>query len=86
MATTTTRGPIHTSSPIRHGWADAAAAILGYLIANLDGVDVDAMNASANEYIAQLESLDTEVAETFANLTDDQRVLVTNHEGLRLLR
>ena len=59
--------------------ADAAAAILGYLIANLDGVDVDAMNASANEYIAQLESLDTEVAETFANLTDDQRVLVTNH-------
>ena len=60
--------------------ADAAAAILGYLIANLDGVDVDAMNASANEYIAQLESLDTEVAETFANLTDDQRVLVTNHE------
>jgi zinc/manganese transport system substrate-binding protein len=60
--------------------ADAAAAILGYLTANLDGVDVDAMYASANEYIAQLESLDTEVAETFANLTDDQRVLVTNHE------
>ncbi|MGZ0175432.1 MAG: metal ABC transporter solute-binding protein, Zn/Mn family [Acidimicrobiales bacterium] len=60
--------------------ADAAAAILGYLTANLDGVDVDAMHASANEYIAQLESLDTEVAETFANLTDDQRVLVTNHE------
>ena len=60
--------------------AVAAQGIADYLVANLDGVDADAMAASASAYIDELEALDAEVAETLAGLSDEQRVLVTNHE------
>ncbi len=60
--------------------AVAAEGIADFLITNLDGVDTDALRASADAYIAELTDLDAEVASMLADLTDDQRVLVTNHE------
>ncbi len=60
--------------------ADAAEGIADFLITNLEGVDTDALEASADAYIAELMELDAEVAGLMADLTDDQRVLVTNHE------
>lgn len=60
--------------------AVAAAGILDFLVANLDGVDADAVRASGDAYITELEALDAEVEETLSSLSKEQRVLVTNHE------
>ena len=60
--------------------AVAAAGILDFLVANLDGVDANAVRASGDAYITELEALDAEVEETLSNLSKEQRVLVTNHE------
>ena len=60
--------------------AVAAQGIADYLVANLDSVDTDAMAASASDYIDELEALDREVEEMLSSLSDDARVLVTNHE------
>jgi ABC-type Zn uptake system ZnuABC Zn-binding protein ZnuA len=60
--------------------AVAADGIADFLIANVDGVDADALRASADAYIAELNELDAEVSEILSSLTDEQRVLVTNHE------
>ena len=60
--------------------ATAAAGIADFLIETVDGIDAEAVQANADAYIGELEALDAEVAEMVAGLTDDQRVLVTNHE------
>jgi len=60
--------------------AEAAEAITGFLIANVDGIDADALRLSADDYIAELEALDTEVAELLSGIDDHDRILVTNHE------
>ncbi|NNE96589.1 MAG: zinc ABC transporter substrate-binding protein [Acidimicrobiales bacterium] len=71
-----------------HFWTDpgrmalAAEAIAVFLVANVDGVDADALDASADAYVAELEALDTEVAEALAPIGEDRRVLVTNHDAL----
>ena len=58
----------------------AAEGVADFLIANVDGVDADALRANADAYIGELNALDSEVAEMMSALTDEQRVLVTNHE------
>ncbi len=60
--------------------AVAADGIADFLIANVEGIDGDALRTSADAYIAELNSLDSEVEEILASLSDEQRVLVTNHE------
>ena len=60
--------------------ATAAEGIADFLIETVDGIDAEAIQANADAYIGELEALDAEVAEMVAGLTDDQRVLVTNHE------
>ena len=60
--------------------AVAADGIADYLIATVEGIDGDALRASADAYIAELNTLDGEVVEILAELTEEQRVLVTNHE------
>ena len=57
-----------------------AEAIAEFLVANVDGIDADALNTNAEGYIDQLKALDTEVAETLSAIPEERRVLVTNHE------
>lgn len=58
----------------------AADGIADFLIATVDGIDADALRASADDYIAELEALDADVASILDALPDAQRVLITNHE------
>ena len=58
----------------------AADGIADFLIATVDGIDAEALRASADAYIAELEAVDRAVADTLGELADDQRVLITNHE------
>ena len=58
----------------------AADGIADFLIANVEGIDTDALRSNADAYIAELNELDTEVEGVLAELSDEQRVLVTNHE------
>ena len=60
--------------------AVAAEEIAHFLIDNVEGIDAEALQVTADEYVAELEALDSEVSELFAGLDDSQRVLITNHE------
>ncbi|MDY7103236.1 MAG: metal ABC transporter substrate-binding protein [Actinomycetota bacterium] len=60
--------------------ARSVDAIAAFLIDNVDGVDGEALRASADDYVAELETLDEDVAEILSDIPDEQRVLVTNHE------
>ncbi len=60
--------------------ARSADAMAEFLIDNVEGIDADALRASADDYVAQLESLDAEVEEILAAVPEERRVLVTNHE------
>jgi len=70
-----------------HFWMDparmavAVAAIVEFLIANVDGVDADALRSSAEAYVAELEGVDREVVETLSSIPNEDRVLVTNHDS-----
>jgi zinc/manganese transport system substrate-binding protein len=68
-----------------HFWTDPTrtaqvAQALGDRIAELDGVDADAVAAATSDYVATLEALDTEVEEDLGAVPEDRRLLVTNHE------
>ena len=60
--------------------AVAAEEIAHFLIDTVEGIDAEVVQASADEYVAELVALDAEVSEMFTGMSDDQRVLVTNHE------
>ena len=60
--------------------AVAADAIVNFLIAEIEGVDREALRSNADAYIGLLKALDVEVSETLAGLSDSERVLVTNHQ------
>jgi len=60
--------------------AVAVDALAEFAIANVDGLDADAVTASAADYIVELEALDAEVESLVGALADDQRVLITNHD------
>ena len=49
-------------------------------LAELAGVDADAVSASIDEYVAELEALDASIDETLSSIPEDQRILVTNHQ------
>ena len=50
------------------------------MIENVDGIDADTVRANTDAYVAELNALDEELSVAFADLSDEQRVLVTNHE------
>ena len=58
----------------------AADGIADFLIENVDGIDADTVRANTDAYVAELIALDEELSVAFADLSDEQRVLVTNHE------
>jgi zinc/manganese transport system substrate-binding protein len=61
--------------------AVAVEGITDFLVATVDGVDAEALEANAAAYIAELEALDAEVEEILAVVPEDRRLLVTNHDA-----
>ena len=59
---------------------EAVEGIADFLVDNVDGIDADALEAGADDYIAELEALDAEVDTTLDPIAEGDRVLVTNHE------
>ena len=59
--------------------AVAADALVDFL-ANVDGVDADALRADATAYIDTLTELDAEVEATLSAIPDDRRQMVLNHD------
>jgi len=60
--------------------AVAAEAIADFLADQGSTVDAAALHANADAYVAELEALDSEVQAMMADIPQDRRVLVTNHE------
>jgi zinc/manganese transport system substrate-binding protein len=60
--------------------AAAVDAMADFLVDNVEGIDADALRASTDAYIDELEALDAEVEELVAGIPADGRILVTNHE------
>lgn len=70
-----------------HIWMDPQRMIgvvegLGARLADVDGMDADALARRVDDVQAELTSLDAELTETLGAIPPDQRVLVTNHEVL----
>ena len=60
--------------------AVAVDGIAAFLIANVDGIDQEAVRAASEAYHADLEALDGEVEAMLSAVPPEVRVLVTNHE------
>lgn len=58
----------------------AADGIVEFLAADVDGIDVAALEDNAAAYISELQALDTDVETLLAGVPAERRVLVTNHE------
>jgi len=70
--------------PDSHFWTDPARMMavvdaLRPVLAEVDGVDADAVEAQSAEYRRELEKLDAEMTEAFAAIPAERRALVTNH-------
>ncbi|MGW4364076.1 zinc ABC transporter substrate-binding protein AztC [Nocardia takedensis] len=70
--------------PDPHFWTDPrrvrrAATAIGERVAELDGVDAAAVRQRTADYLAELDRLDRDMADRFAALPAERRVLVTNH-------
>jgi zinc/manganese transport system substrate-binding protein len=70
-----------------HLWMDplrmvAVTEALAEQLAELDGIDAEAVRANADAYVQQLTTLDAEIADLLAPIPADRRVLVTNHDVL----
>ncbi len=68
-----------------HIWTDptrisTAVTALEPVVAELDGIDADALAATVAGALDGLADLDTSMEQTLASVPDDRRVLVTNHE------
>ena len=60
--------------------AVAVDSIADFLIDTIDGVDAGVLRSDADAYVARLDELDEDVQSILSDLSEDQRVLVTNHE------
>lgn len=70
--------------PDSHFWTDPAQMIavvdaLGPALADIEGIDVEELRASADAYRAELLDLDADMAAAFGSIPDQRRALVTNH-------
>lgn len=70
--------------PDSHFWTDPARMIdvvdaLEPVLADVDGIDIDALSSGVAAYRTALLSLDDEMSDAFASIPDDRRALVTNH-------
>jgi zinc/manganese transport system substrate-binding protein len=60
--------------------AVAVDGIADFLAAEVEGIDVEELRSTTEAYVAELEALDAEVEGLLADIADEDRVLVTNHE------
>jgi len=70
--------------PDSHFWTDPARMIdvvdaLEPVLAELEGIDAEDLDATVDDYRSQLRALDAEMTEAFATIPDERRALVTNH-------
>ncbi|MFJ2542909.1 zinc ABC transporter substrate-binding protein AztC [Microbacterium sp. NPDC087589] len=70
--------------PDSHFWTDPERMIdvvdaIGPVLAEVDGIDVEALDATIEDYREELRELDAEMTEAFATIPDERRALVTNH-------
>ncbi len=72
--------PHFFSDPVR--MATAVTAISAFLIADVEGIDADTVQAATDSYLAELAALDEEMTSVLSTIDDADRVLVTNHEVL----
>jgi zinc/manganese transport system substrate-binding protein len=68
-----------------HIWTDptrmaGSVDALADVVADLDGVDTQGIHDRADSYVEELTALDEEINGLLADVPDDRRVLVTNHE------
>lgn len=73
-----------------HVWQDPArmaevVATIGTTLTESGACDGTPVSDQAEEYAATLRALDTEVAERYATIPEDHRLLVTNHEAFGYL-
>lgn len=74
-----------SANPDPHFWTDPARVrraveiIRDRVVADVPGVDADAVNARAAGYLTRLDELDRWMTERFATLPPEKRRLVTNH-------
>ena len=59
--------------------ADVVEALTAYLVQNFPTIDQDALLASSNAYLGELNSLDAEVEEMLSSIPEESRGLITNH-------
>lgn len=70
--------------PDSHFWTDPERMIdvvdaIEPVLAEVDGIDVDALGETVEGYRAELRMLDAEMTQAFATIPDERRALVTNH-------
>ena len=59
--------------------AEAAEAIAGSVLENVDGVDPDAVRAQTGSYVQQLGELEASMEASFAAIEPARRKIITNH-------
>ena len=70
--------PHFFTDPVRM-WA-VVDAMADFFAENVEGIDTEALQASADDYVAELEALDADLTELVGEISEDRRILVTNHE------
>ncbi|MDG1696588.1 MAG: metal ABC transporter substrate-binding protein [Ilumatobacter sp.] len=70
--------PHFFTDPVR--MSSAVQGIVDFLAEQVGSLDTDALDASADEYIAQLAAVDAEVTSLVDTVDEDKRVLITSHE------
>ncbi|MDT0344002.1 zinc ABC transporter substrate-binding protein AztC [Streptomyces litchfieldiae] len=71
--------------PDPHFWTDprrvrtAVETITDHVVAEVEGVDAEAVRANAEGYLEQVDELDAWMDESFAAIPPERRSLVTNH-------
>lgn len=70
--------------PDSHFWTDPGRMIdvvdaIAPVLADIDGIDADTLDAAVDAYRDELRALDAEMSEAFAAIPESRRALVTNH-------
>lgn len=70
--------------PDSHFWTDPERMIdvvdaIAPVLADIEGIDPETLDATADEYRDDLQALDAEMTEAFATIPESRRALVTNH-------
>ncbi|WRH26352.1 zinc ABC transporter substrate-binding protein [Arthrobacter sp. JZ12] len=59
--------------------AEASVALAEGIVANVGGVDEEAVRSQTADYVTQLSELETSMEESFSAIPADKRKLITNH-------